>query len=146
MKMKMKMKEVNKMSKMKKIHENYTGTIARMDEEGNLEFDFMDDYQGHPILGEYDPKEARALADAIYNDLGLGWKAYPENRPKYDECLQGYWVVTKDAFGIEGYDWVDWDSLLGCFLVDDDVKVIAFHPLPHYPSSRAPYQSETEDK
>lgn len=84
--MKVKMKEVNKMSKMKKIHENYTGTIARMDEEGNLEFDFMDDFGSHPVLGEYDPDEARALADAIYNELGLGWLPWSneDNEPDFD--------------------------------------------------------------
>ena len=79
------------MSKMKKIHENYTGTIARMDDQGNLEFDFCDDFGAHAILGEYDPAEARALADAIYKDLGLGWKKYI---PGESEPEKSGWYYT----------------------------------------------------
>lgn len=83
------------MSKMKKIHENYTGTIARMDDEGNLEFDFCDDFGAHAILGEYDPAEARALADAIYKELGLGWLPYPENVPEEEDCEEEYLCVVE---------------------------------------------------
>ena len=126
------------MSKMKKIHENYTGTIARMDDEGNLEFDFCDDFGAHAILGEYDPAEARALADAIYAELGLGWMPYPENVPETDKY---YLVTIDDVFNgiyvdaaqyIPAEDaWYSWDGIIK---KEDGNEVVAYRELS------APYQ------
>lgn len=128
------------MSKMKKIHENYTGTIARMDDEGNLEFDFCDDFGAHAILGEYDPAEARALADAIYKDLGLGWLPYPENIPP----LAGYYFITMVNINDEPstfyakYSFYKnaWLSPFGGLMDDEFYKTVAFMEIP------TPYQPE----
>lgn len=122
------------MSKMKKIHENYTGTIARMDDEGNLEFDFCDDFGAHAILGEYDPAEARALADAIYKELGLGWLPYPENVPE----TNGVYIIT---FKLKGklyeeaatYKNGTWSDMLGGIPNED---IVAYRkPSPCQPES-----------
>ena len=80
--------------------------------------------------------DARALADAIYNELGLGWLPYPENKPedakeyfiytknikKASQVFYAQWSVTKDA----------WLSPFGGLIEDEYCKVIAYMEIPTY--------------
>ena len=88
------------------------------------------------LRNEITPIEARALADAIYNDLGLGWLPYPENKPedakeyfiytknikKASQVFYAQWSVTKDA----------WLSPFGGLIEDEYCKVIAYMEIPTY--------------
>ena len=97
----------------------------------------QDDFGSHPILGEYDPAEARALADAIYKELGLGWLPYPENKPEKDYI----YIVT---FRLKGtlfeeaaiYKNGTWSDMLGGIPNED---VVAYR-------NQQPYQPESEEK
>lgn len=70
--------------------------------------------------------QALIVANAILDDLGLGWKSYPDNRPDSDIIMQGF-EVTVHPEGNEGgyvthakWEWDHWS-------LDN---VIAFRPLP----------------
>jgi hypothetical protein len=91
-------------------------------------------------------EDARALADAIYNELGLGWIPYPENRPQifdgHYECFEVTikdWRVTEDKYFV----WRAWykngifDN--GQFGGPMDEHVVAYRPLS------APYQPKSEE-
>lgn len=80
--------------------------------------------------------DARALADAIYNDLGLGWLPYPENEPETDSDY--YW--DKNGYylcAIQNFDDPDavfeFDAVL--WFDDDRMKWMVpdggYMPLPH---------------
>ena len=76
----------------------------------------------------------RALADAIYKDLGLGWKKYPENQPE-----PGWYMVTVQMFGVcqefrafyhGSGDWVDNEETPFRY-------VIAYRsPAPYHPDDK----------
>lgn len=84
----------------------------------------------------YTNEQARALADAIYKELGLGWLPYPENKPedakeyfiytknikKASQVFYAQWSVTKDA----------WLSPFGGLIEDEYCKVIAYMEIPTY--------------
>jgi hypothetical protein len=87
--------------------------------------------------------ELRALADAIYADLGLEWLPYPEHRPEefegHYECYEVTikdWRETKNKYFV----WPAWfkngQFENGQFGGPIDEHVIAYRPLS------APYQPE----
>ena len=86
----------------------------------------------------YTNEQARALADAIYTELGLGWMPYPENVPETDKY---YLVTVDDVFNgiyvdaaqyIPAEDaWYSWDGIIK---KEDGNEVVAYRELS------APYQ------
>jgi hypothetical protein len=108
-------------------------TLTGADADGSFSWE-------KPITLEDD--EARALADAIYNELGLGWKPYPENTPEgvdkyYDTTVTNdvaRWVEKSYYFNgvfgfIETYNFVPYKN----------IRVIAYRERPK------PYQPESEE-
>ena len=69
-----------------------------MSDDGNLELLKFDDgdmiFMFHDIVDDFvvDPKEQKQVADALYQELGLGWLPYPENKPEDDGQ---YWITYK---------------------------------------------------
>ena len=88
-----------------------------------------------------DNETALALAYAILDDQGFGWKPYPENVPTDNY----YFVLIKSTlnesemvfyakFNVRRNAWL---SPFGGLLEDEDCKVIAYRTIP-------PYQPEAE--
>ena len=92
------------------------------------------------LRNEITPIEARALADAIYNDLGLGWLPYPENIPP----LAGYYFITmvnindgpSTFYAKYSFYKNAWPSPFGGLMDDEFYKTVAFMEIP------TPYQPD----
>ena len=97
-------------------------------------FDFLIDGNGKGMANDLSPYEIRALADAIYKELGLGWKAYPEHIPTEDK----YYLIKvsgnggggdwSESFLVAEFDTVvnDWLSPFGGLMEDEYTKVLEF--------------------
>ena len=105
--------------------------IRSEDKDGNRGFAF----NCQPII---DDDTARALADAIYNDLGLGWLPYPENKPEDKE----YFITTIDPtekepkhitfYATYSTKMQTWLSPFGGLMEDEHCKILAFmEPQPY---------------
>ena len=82
------------------------------------------------LRNEITPIEARALADAIYNDLGLGWLPYPENEPEDTGIYSAYFITTsKGVVDTDYYD--DYD---GRWRRYDDVIAFKRYPKKYQPA------------
>ena len=107
--------------------------IRSEDKDGNRGFAF----NCQPII---DDETARALADAIYKELGLGWLPYPENIPP----LAGYYFITMVNINDEPstfyakYSFYKnaWLSPFGGLMDDEFYKTVAFMEIP------TPYQPD----
>jgi len=91
----------------------------------------------------YDPaarsasdEERLALADAIYADLGLGWKPYPENRPPNESKDYFVVVLSADKTTVFYAHWSKiksaWLSPFGGLMEEWHDKVIAYMEIPPY--------------
>lgn len=65
--------------------------------DDNLFIRVSEDGYSFPVNHFYNNDEARALADAIYAELGLGWLPYPENKPKKNGW---YWLTIENENGL----------------------------------------------
>lgn len=97
--------------------------IRSEDKDGNRGFAF----NCQPII---DDDTARALADAIYNDLGLGWLPYPENKPEDTGLYSIYFITTsKGVVDTDYYD--DFDEEWRRY---DDVIAFMRYPSKYQPA------------
>ena len=72
--------------------------------------------------------DALALANAILDDMGLGWKPYPENKPE----VSGWYLVQITDWSVPTINYWRKDERWK----HDYNRIEAFRPLP------APYQPE----
>jgi len=82
-----------------------------------------------PVFRNANKEELHAIADEIYDDLGLGWKAYPEEKP--GESMD--YLVT--CVGVnEGIYFEMTNVWWGRRWMNKRYKVIAFRkPTPYQP-------------
>lgn len=92
------------------------------------------DMGGDEISKLITPLEALELADALYDELGLGWLPYPENVPE----TNGVYIIT---FKLKGklyeeaatYKNGTWSDMLGGIPNED---IVAYRkPSPYQPES-----------
>ena len=101
-------------------HESVDEYFVYIDGDDQVEFDYIS------------PDAAESLALALLDDLGKGWKPYPENKPISNDpqlvtaVVHGKVIVGYTAFVHGG--WLGWDNS----------SILAYRELP------APFQPEEQ--
>ena len=113
-------------------------TLIRGDNNDYLLYSAKDD---EDIFG-FDNIFAESLALALLDDLGKGWKPYPENVPETDKY---YLVTIDDVFNgiyVDAAQYIPaedaWYSCYGIIQKEDGNVVVAYSELP------APFQPEEQ--